>query len=152
MATSCNPALGGCRVCDVVVRTPIFSWGGITQGPLAPSLDLFSTTLLQGRTPPPFFARIHKCIFDLPPTRIPPPYCGHGRVLWCMEYGYLSRHLNLWLDTKLPVGHRQAALRLVMQRALSLVGIPPGHSYADITVALLEVDLHKKTVWATLLV
>ena len=37
-----------------------------------------------------------------------------------------------------------------MQRALSLVGLLPRHSYADITVALLEVDLHKKTAWATL--
>ena len=37
-----------------------------------------------------------------------------------------------------------------MQRALSLVGLPPRHNYADILVALLEVDLHKKTAWATL--
>ena len=33
-----------------------------------------------------------------------------------------------------------------------MVGIPPRHSYADITVALVEVDLHKQTAWATLLV
>ena len=37
-----------------------------------------------------------------------------------------------------------------MQRALALVGVPPSHGYADITVALLEVDLHKKLAWATL--
>ena len=125
--------------------------GGITQGPPTPSLHLFSTTLLQGRTPAPFLARVHACIFNLPHPDLP-PYSRHGHVVWSMEYGYPSRHLSLWLDTKMPVGHRQAALWLVMQRALSLEGIPPRHSYADITVALLEVDLHKKTAWATLLV
>ena len=92
--------------------------------------------------------------FSIFRPRIPPPpsYSLHGRVVWSMECGYPSRHLSLWLDTKLPVVHRQAALRLVMRRALSLVGVPPRHSYADIMVALLEVDLHKKTAWATLLV
>ena len=125
--------------------------GGITQDPPAPSLYWFSTTLLQGRTPPPFFAQVHECIFDLTHPDLP-PYSCHGRVVWSMEYGYPSWHLSLWLDTKLPVGHRQAAFRLVMQRALSLVGVPPRHSYADITVALLEVDLHKKTAGVTLLV
>ena len=88
-------------------------------------------------------------MFDLPRSDLP-PYSLHGPVVWSMEYGYQSRHLSLWLDAQLHIGHRQAALRLVMQRALSLVGLLPRHSYADITVALLEVDLHKKTAWAAL--
>ena len=127
MATSRNPALGGYRVCNVVICTPLYHWGGITQGPSTPSLYWSSTTLLHSCTPTPFFAGVHECIFNLPHPDLP-PYSRHGRVVWSMEYGYPSRHLSLWLNTKLPVGHKRAALRLVMQRALSLVGVPPRHS------------------------
>ena len=46
---------------------------GITQGPPTPSLYWFSDTHLQRRTPPPFFAQIRECIFDLPHSDPPPP-------------------------------------------------------------------------------
>ena len=79
-------------------------------------------------------------------TPLPPPFSQHGRLVLSLEYGYPSRHLILWLASNRHVSRRQAAL----QRALTLVGKPPRHRYVDITVALLEVELHKKSAWAML--
>ena len=115
-------------VFTISMSMPRFITGvGITQHPPTQSLYWFSAAPLQGRTPPPHFTVIHECMFDLPQPDLP-PYSLHGRVVWSMEYGYPSRHLSLWLDAQLHMEHRQAALRLVMQRALSLVGLLPRHS------------------------
>ena len=110
---------------------------GITQGPPTPSLYWFSATHMQGRTPPLFFAQMGECIFDPPDSDPPPPYSHHGRVVWSMEYWDPSRHLSLWLDTKLPIRHRKAALQLVMKRALSLVDPRPPQC-SDQALYLLE--------------
>ena len=122
--------------------------GAVANDPLATSLYWFSTASLLGRTPPPCFTGIHECIFDLSHPD-PPPFSQHGRLVWSLAYGYPSQHLSLWLASNRHVGHRQVALRLVIQRALALVGVPPRHRYTDITVALLKVDLHKKLAWTS---
>ena len=99
--------------------------------------------------PHPLASRVSMNASLIFPTPLHPPF-SHGQLVWSLEYGYLSRYLSLWLVSNWRVSHRQATLCLVMQRALALVHIPPRHNYADITVALFEVDLHKKSTWATL--
>ena len=123
---------------------PRFITGGaIADNPWANSLYWFSAALPQGVTSPPFFIGIHKCIFDLY-CPAPLPFTQYGRLVWSLAYGHPCQYLSLCLASNRRASHKQAARRLVMQQALALVGIPPRHCYADITVAVLEVDLHKK--------
>ena len=61
-------------------------------------------------------------------------------MVWSLAYSYPSRYVHCWVLSGILVTHRLAALRVMFQRGLALVGHTPCSTCTDVMVAI---DLHQ---------
>ena len=68
-------------------------------------------------------------------------------MVWSLAYDYPPRYVHCWVLSSILVTHGLAALGLTFQQDVALFGHTPSSTYTDVTVAMLEVDLHQRSAW-----